>query len=205
LKKVYVQEGEIWIDVPGYEGYYQVSSHGRVKSLARLVPWLPDGRKQYVKERLLAQGTNNQGRMGVVLSKEGIARRHLVSRLVLMSFKGTEEGRPECRHLDGNHLNNRLGNLEWGTHTENMRDKQKHGTQPQGEGHPKAKLTEQQVIEILSSSKNHKETGKLHGVSGAAISFIRTGKTWKHVFSRTEAAATGQSLAQVWKDRAEQG
>ena len=167
-------------DVPGYEGFYQVSDQGNVISLVRLTP---DAIARGVRKakQSLAFGKNKQGRLQVTLCKGGFAKRFQVHTLVLLAFVGPRPEGTECRHLDGDHTNNVLTNLEWNTHTVNMRDKDSHGTQVVGEVHFKAKLTEQDVREIRASSATERELAFTYAVSQVAIHFIRTRKTWKHV------------------------
>jgi HNH endonuclease/NUMOD4 motif len=167
-------------DIPGYEGFYQISDEGNVISLVRLTP---DAIARGVRKakQSLAFGKNRQGRLQVTLCKEGFTKRFQVHTLVLLTFVGPCPEGMECRHLDGNHLNNRLGNLEWATHEVNMRDKQRHGTEVRGEDHFKAKLTEVDVRQIRASTATERELAFTYAVSQVAIHYIRTRKTWKHV------------------------
>lgn len=108
----------------------------------------------------------------------------LVNRLILEAFVGPCPDGMECRHLDGVPLNNRRDNLEWNTHTENMRDRKRHGTDNTGERHPKAKLTEAMVREArLRASKGERVAAIAWslGASRIAIYGAVRRKTWKHV------------------------
>jgi NUMOD4 motif/HNH endonuclease len=173
---------EIWRDIPGYIGLYQASSEGRIRSLDRTVSELYILSGLRIPKKVLSPSTDNHGgRQTVVLCRGGEMKRFQVHRLVLFAFKGLAPVGTECRHLDGNHLNNRPGNLEWATHTANMEDKEVHGTQTQGEDHPRAKLTDKQVREIRAASATHRELAQRYGVSQVAIHLIRARKTWKHV------------------------
>lgn len=106
---------EIWKDIPGYEGMYQVSSLGRVKSLPRQV-WSPNNHT-YMNwpGRILKPG--KQGRrvkyLGVSLCKNGTAKRFLVHRLVAVAFLPNPDNLPWINHKDLNGLNNCVDNLEW--------------------------------------------------------------------------------------------
>jgi hypothetical protein len=167
-------------DVLGYEGFYQVSDWGNVISLVRLTPDAIERGVRKAKQSL-AFGKNKQGRLQVTLCKHGFTKRYQVHTLVLTTFGGPCPEGLECRHGDGNHLNNRFDNLSWGTHTENMRDKQTHGTEVQGETHPNSKLTEDDVRAIRAAKGTQREIAAQYGVSQVAINHIRTRKTWKHV------------------------
>ena len=109
---------EIWKDVVGYEGYYQVSNLGNVRSL---IMW--DGQKY--RERLspykLKQSHTTTGYKKVELSKEGIRKSKKVHRLVAKSFITRIEGKEIINHIDGNPLNNHVSNLEWCNQSENMK------------------------------------------------------------------------------------
>lgn len=111
------EEVEIWKDIPGYEGLYQVSNLGRVKSLGRI---LNNGRGQYsIKEAILKQNPNEKGYLMVCLTDRG-KKTHKVHRLVAQSFIKHPGGKCEVNHIDGSKLNNKACNLEWVTHRENM-------------------------------------------------------------------------------------
>ena len=120
---------EQWLPVPGYEGHYEVSDHGRVRSLDRTV--LRCGRTMRVRGEMKALVDNGQGRKRVYLSKDGQMRRLQIHRLVLSVFVGPcPEGMEAC-HNDGNPANNHVENLRWDTGSANMHDKRRHGTDHQ--------------------------------------------------------------------------
>lgn len=83
-----------------------------------------------------------------LLDREGRQRRVSLHRLILETFQGAPAAGHEARHLDGDPHNNAATNLAWGTRSQNMRDKEAHGTATQGERHPMAKLSEREVIVI---------------------------------------------------------
>ena len=98
---------EIWKDIEGFEGLYQVSSFGRVKSLARI---LSDGRRW--KERILQQETNH-GYKRVVLADDNINKTYRVHRLVAQTFLPNPNNYTIINHKDENKSNNNIDNLEW--------------------------------------------------------------------------------------------
>lgn len=104
---------EEWRPIPGYEGVYEASSLGRVRS----------PRRASLKQRL-----NNMGYPVVELSKDGCSRESLVHRQVIRAFKGDPPAGMECRHINGISTDNRIENLEWGTRSENTNDQVVHGT-----------------------------------------------------------------------------
>jgi hypothetical protein len=161
---------EIWRHIPGYEGIYKVSDQGRVK------------RCDKYPGRVLKFGHNKQGRRQVALCRDGVAIKYQVHRLVLEAFVGPCPPGLECRHGDGDHLNNRPGNLCWGTHTENMRDKVKHGTQYRGkDAITNAKLTEDQVRAIRAAHGTQHSIAGLFGTTRVNVQAIRNGRSWQHV------------------------
>lgn len=102
---------EMWKDVPGYEGLYQVSNLGRVKSLPRMVH-VRNGNAMR-PERIIRGGTFSNDYKFVCLRKDGVNQNHSIHRLVARAFLLNPENLPEVNHIDGNKQNNRVENLEW--------------------------------------------------------------------------------------------
>ena len=111
---------EIWKDIEGYEGLYQVSNLGRVKSVDRYVDWY--GSKQFKRGRIIAQRKRrkNSSYLSVSLWKDNKPLAITVHRLVAIAFVPNPEGKPQVNHIDENPENNRADNLEWVTAYENM-------------------------------------------------------------------------------------
>lgn len=129
-------EGEDWRDIPGYEGYYQVSNWGRVRCLERFV-YRGKSHKgvdiyQRVDARILALHNTATGYHSVMLHKEGKTKRVLIHRIVALVFIPNTLFRPEINHKDGNRKNNLVWvnedgtidesktNLEWCNRIENL-------------------------------------------------------------------------------------
>lgn len=110
---------EIWKDIEGYEGLYQVSSEGNVKSLEREVIY-KDGRKKTLKEKILHNFISDLGYFHVMLSKNGISKRYKVHRLVAKAFIPNPNNLPIINHKDENKTNNKVENLEWCTQYYNI-------------------------------------------------------------------------------------
>lgn len=110
---------EIWKDIKGYEGLYQVSNHGNVKSIDRIVCYR-SGREALHRGRLLIQHQRTGGYMYVVLSRGNMQKAYRVHRLVADAFVENPDNKPMVNHLDENNKNNMACNLEWCTHAENI-------------------------------------------------------------------------------------
>lgn len=117
---------EQWRPIPGYEGSYEASDHGRVRSIDRVVEKVIRGKRvlNKCKGRVLKPLRSGHHYAHVCLSGEA----RYIHDLVLRAFRGPRPAEMECRHLDGDSLNNRLDNLAWGTISENRLDQVRHGT-----------------------------------------------------------------------------
>jgi hypothetical protein len=138
-------DNEHWRDVPGFEGRYQVSDLGRVRSLPRYVRAVSKRGLEYqlfLRGRVLKPGTC-KGYFIVNLSAENKQRMHRVNRLVALAFLPGEPAET-VNHQDGDKANNRVGNLEWATQRENLNHAVRTGlntqarrvTAPSGQAYP---------------------------------------------------------------------
>ena len=118
---------EQWKPVNGYEGIYEVSSHGRVRSLDRTVNY-SSGQVRRLKGKVRRTPLNQDGYPRVNLSHQGKDKTRYVHSLVAEAFIGAcPEGMEVC-HSDGNKTNNHVANLRFGTSSDNELDKVRHGT-----------------------------------------------------------------------------
>lgn len=112
---------EIWKDIKGFEGLYQISNYGNIKSLERTFEYI--GKNQFGefktikkhKEMIIKQSINGNGYYQVCLRKENIKKNLLVHRLIAEAFIDNPDNKPTINHIDGNRLNNSINNLEWAT------------------------------------------------------------------------------------------
>lgn len=110
-------ENEIWKDIEGFEGIYQISNYGRVKSLSRIVFSSPNVARK--KKEIIRVVSLNKGYEFVKLKKE--TTNYYVHRLVAIAFIPNPENKPEVNHKNGKKNDNRVDNLEWATKSENKK------------------------------------------------------------------------------------
>ena len=153
--------GEEWRPVVGYEGLYEASSKGRVRSLDRA-----DCRGRIIRGRILKHRPLPNGRPRVSLSRNGVTKDAYPYRLVLEAFVGPCPPGMEALHWDDDHDNNRLENLRWGTRAENMADMSRNGGGNAGLTHcPKGHPYNEENTYIYPSARKHRgcrECGRIH-------------------------------------------
>lgn len=110
----------MWKNIKGYEGYYQVSNFGNVRSLTREV-LKSNGGSVVLLGQQMTKMKNADGYLHVKLSKDGTGKNKAIHRLVINAFNPIDDKNMEVNHIDLNRENNRLDNLEWKTHIENVR------------------------------------------------------------------------------------
>lgn len=176
---------EVWKDIIGWEGSYQVSDIGNVRSLDRVIE---NGRcKPYtIRGTVLKQKMSRCGYKSVTLQNAGTRVYPSVHRLVAKAFIPNQKDLPQVNHIDGNKENNTVSNLEWVTASENINHAFSIGLKPRGEGSPLTDLDEKvihKVCEMLSEGYLNTEVVKTLGVTRDVVSKIKTGQSWKHITS----------------------
>jgi len=169
---------ETWATIPGTDGLYDVSTHGRVRSYS------DRHRGRLARPRLLKYDSGTRGHLRVSLTIGGTVKRLLVHRLVLSVFSCQPPfAKAQAAHLDGNPANNYFGNLKWCTCKENHGHRNAHGTAPRGEMNPAARLTAEMVREIFANPDGLRQCdlAQRFGVHRSTIALIHNGKKWKHV------------------------
>ena len=171
---------ETWRDIPSWEGAYQVSDCGRVRSLDRTVPGSkPEQTTRVMRGKILAASVRKNGYRMVELSAPGgVLKRAYVHHLVLLAFVGPRpEWCEEIRHLNGIKIDCRLANLEYGTCRENAEDRKKHGQTakvPSGHNNCWSKLSPSDVefIRMGEGVMSQRELARIFKVSHGRIGAI---------------------------------
>lgn len=159
---------ENWKGVVGFEDLYEVSDHGRVRTIKTGRIKVPTAEKK-------------SGRLAVMLSGRDKPRLMRVHRMVLLAFVGPAPKGHECCHNDGNPSHNHISNLRWDTTAANQADRVRHGTSNRGERCAAAKLSEAQVRAIKADPRLQRIIAKEYGVRENTISRIKSGVRWAHV------------------------
>lgn len=180
-----IDSDEVWEDVVGYEGLYEVSSHGRVWATVRI--GFTDSKRtgghfrkqggQFIKGFI-----NKLGYVQLPLRKDGKTKLHTVHRLVAMAFLPNQD--KEVNHIDGVKSNNLLGNLEWSNRRQNALHSTRVLGKNRGESNSQTKLTKEQVLEIkelLETGSTQTELGALFDITNHAIYRIQHGFNWSWV------------------------
>lgn len=170
---------EVWKDVIGYEGYYQISNLGNVKGLKR--------------NKIKSPTLNSWGYQVVSLTKPNTKLKNvLVHRLVAMAFINNLENKEQVNHIDGNKTNNCVYNLEWCNQSENMQHAFKLGLNinPYGEKHNRSVINEEiylKCVELreqgLTYAKIAEHVCKEYNIKigRTSINAALLGQTWSHI------------------------
>ena len=173
---------EIWEDVEGYEGYYQISNFGRIKSVDRKIK-KRNRAVVFFKGKIIKQTISKFGYYRCTLHLIGTRKTFLTSRIVGITFIPNPNNLPQINHKDGIKKNNYVNNLEWATCSENHKHAFRLGLNSAvGEKNSQSKLNEFQVRVIKKiNDLSYAEIGKIFCISGAAICLIKKRITWKHL------------------------
>ncbi|WP_297712050.1 NUMOD4 domain-containing protein [Clostridium sp.] len=166
---------EEWKSIKGYEGLYEISNFGRVKSL---LGW--NGRKYIQRERILApykqQSNKYYSRSVVKLTKDNKTKDFKVHRLVAEAFIPNPNNYKVVNHIDGNPLNNNVENLEWCTQKMNI----KHAINNELTITRIKTIDRETMVELLNNNFNYDEIAEMLGVAkGTVFNYIRKFKIRK--------------------------
>jgi hypothetical protein len=173
---------EVWLPLPAYEGLYEVSDYGRVRSVDRTVPYR-GGKSRKLSGRALKQQPSTHDYPAVSLCRDGSYRSFAIHILVARAFIGQPADGEEVRHRNGDRSNPTLSNLCYGTRTDNMQDAADHGTLARGEKNGHARLNEADVkhIRTMQGIVSARSLAELFGVTRGTIYAIQGHKRWRHV------------------------
>lgn len=166
---------ENWKDIQGYEGHFQISDQGRIKSLKRQVPHKKRG-TLLVDEKILKPSIKAEGYEIIHLKVKGISKGHNVHRLVAEAFIPRVLEKPHVNHMDGDKTNNKASNLEWVSCNENMEHALNNNLLT-------TKLTHSDIPiirELLDKGLTCTEISRSYGVSRMTISYIKRNICWKN-------------------------
>lgn len=181
---------EIWKDIEGWQGYYQVSDLGRVRSLERFNTLTRNGTtfKSFIEGKILKISNDKVGYKIISLesSQKKFKKTYKIHRLVSIHFIPNPENKPMVNHINGIKSDNRAENLEWATAKENCVHAHENNLveSSKGEHHYNSKLTEEIVLKIKYGKfegMSHPQIARLFGIKRLQVLKIRNGKTWKHL------------------------
>lgn len=169
-----MSNNEEWKDIPGYEGFYQVSNRGRVRSVTHTI-LMANGRLRTIFSRILVlhEGGGNKY-LQAYLHKDGHVKNHLVHRLVAKMFIGEIKSGYEINHKNANVQDNSVENLEIVTHQENINHSIKNNLfKAYGENHYRSKITNEQANEIRKRYEmggiTQYQLGQIYGLQQTTI------------------------------------
>lgn len=180
---------EIWLPIAGYEGAYEVSNFGNVRSLDRKIEtsnrW-GQTIARLSKGRILKTSPDKDGYTTVGLFVNGKGSTQRIHKLVAQAFLGDRPKNFDINHIDGNKANNHISNLEYCTKSQNSKHAFKIGLRQtlKGSKSKTAKLIEADIPKIrerLNAGDSQKEIAKDYGVNNRTISAIKIGKIWAHI------------------------
>ena len=154
---------EVWKDISGYEGVYQVSNLGRVKSMRK---WSSVQGRYCQREKILKQYQSKTGYLQINLKSEGTRKLGLIHRLVAQAFIPNPDNKREVNHINGNKTDNRVENLEWCTSQYNTVHAYKTGL----ETHPTRKISQYDLRgDLIKEWDSIREAGNTLGIQEANI------------------------------------
>ena len=181
MNTMFNEENERWRPIMEFQGLYEISNFGRVRSVSRYVAIGNQGGKRLIEGKILKHRLTTGYPSVTLCNGNKEVTRHIHRLLALAFIPG---GGDVVRHLDGNPLNFSLTNLAWGSYADNEADKLVHGTMATGEKHGNAKLTNSLVRKIREMHKNgfsQLDIARAIGVGRGAVGGVVRGETWRHV------------------------
>lgn len=172
---------EIWKTPAGAAEWVMVSNLGNVKKIAHERIYEQGGIRRYEEKPYNFYFKRGYARVGIFMPSLGITKILFVHRLVAECFIPNPDKKETVNHINGIKSDNRAENLEWATIQENLSHSHLVLGSNVGLKNGRAKLTEQQVLEIYKSNLTSTQLSKIYGVSDAAICKIKNGENWKSI------------------------
>lgn len=176
-----------WRDIPGFEGWYQASKAGKIRSKKRTVYYCDSARKQVYPSVVLIPGVTESGYSIVTLCLYAKRYTRRVCRLIGLTFIPNPENKPQINHKDGDKRNDAANNLEWSSGSENQLHRYrvlKKGA-PTGESRVGSKMSNKGVMKLrkmYSTGKfTQRELGLKFGVSQTTVHEVVYKKRWNHI------------------------
>jgi len=175
---------EQWLPVVGFEGLYEVSDQGRVRSVTRLVTSRWGGPRLWRGRVMVLTARRKDGYVQVPLSSHGRVTRAYVHHLVAIAFHGSRPPGRDAAHDNGNPADNCAANVKWKTRSENNLDRLRHGTIARGERHGMSRFT----VATIGLARRLKKQGLSERkiavrvrVSRWTLRDMLTGRTWRRI------------------------
>lgn len=180
-----IDKKEIWKDIEGFEGHYQISNLSNVKSMSRVIRRGGIKGDARLNEKILKQSVNRNGYAFVTLSLNGVREIFYIHRLIVVIFLTKVNGKTDVNHIDGIKINNFPSNLEWCTRSENVKHAYKIGlASNRGVNHPRATVSELQVVAIkvwIDSGFTMAAIARAFNCNYGIVTHIKYGRAWSHI------------------------
>lgn len=160
------------VAIKGYEGLYEINTNGSVFSLVQ---------NNSRRKRVLRPDATNGYLRVTLFDRAGKRKKHFIHRLVAEAFIPNPEGLPEVNHIDCDHKNNNVTNLEWCSRQQNLIHSYDHGLKRTCEKHGCSKLNWDAVHDIRNKALPQKAYAEKYGVSQSTVSAIQLNKLWREV------------------------
>ncbi|CUX20118.1 MULTISPECIES: NUMOD4 domain-containing protein [Agrobacterium tumefaciens complex] len=177
---------EAWKPIPGFEDSYEASTHGRIRSLDRIVTFAASERQPAHTKRLrgkILRRSFTKGYPSVSLYRGSVRTQKMVHAIIADTFLGPRPPGALACHGNGIRTECDVDNIYWGTPQDNADDRRRHGNNRPGSQHANSKLHERDISKIrrLASSVTQKSLAERFGVSQSTISSIINNASWRHV------------------------
>lgn len=177
-------DGECWKPIKEYQGMYEVSNKGRIKSTHHFVHTILELQLSSWEYHIIS------------LAKNKTKKTFIVHRLVAEAFISNPDNNPQINHINGIKTDNYIENLEWCTGTENIQHAYRTGLNipMKGEDSAVATLTNEQALSIFNDIDNQIAIGKKYSISRNMVNAIKTGRAWSSVTGKKYEFAENKKL-----------